>query len=421
MILPEARFEKKLSTGDPVMLGIKQKFILFKSILLLVLSCLLFTTPSFAKGKVTIKPHLDFSWQMDSNYHKSAAAKKEVYTYSVKPGLEAGYKTDKTTLTFYYAIDVLRYHDQDTIPAGSIKADDHDYAAHNGILSLQSQVTDRLLVGVEDQYLKTRDPANADTSNNAVDRFKYTINSFSPMLLYTFGDKFGVGLKYTNFDTSYDRRSEGEDSNENRGTFDFYYYLNELTSFDLNYQIWNRDYDGTTSDYDSHQVMLNINHQFNYFIFSAGAGYHTRKFDKNTHKDIDSPSWQASILGQNPPDAQGIPKSSLLVAVSQNFNNSGSGETYYTTTSLNARFTWLFYERVNFTFDGYFQNADYETGPRNDDTWKISAALDWLITDFVSLGVEGGLEERDSNQAGRDYENDYFMLNLELNYDFASR
>jgi len=386
-----------------------------------LLSFFLFTSPLFAEGKVTIKPRLDFSWQMDSNYHRSEIEEKEVYTYSVKPGFELGYKTDKTTVSLDYSVDLLKYEDQDTIPAGSINADDHDYAAHQGILSLQSHVSEKLLLGIDNLYLKTRDPANADANSNAVDRFKYTINSFSPMMVYTFGEKFSLGLKYTNLDTDYDKDIEGEDSNEDRGILDFYYYLNSQTFLDLNYQVWTRDYDGTTSDYDSHQVMLNVNHQFNYFIFSAGAGYHTRTFDKNTQKDIDGPIWQVSIFGQNPPDATGIPKSSITAALSQNFNDSGTGDTYFTSTILDIILTYLFYEKINFTLAGYFQNADYETGSRDDDTWKIYAALDWLIHDYVSLGLETGREERDSNQAGKDYENDYIMLNLKFNYDFASK
>jgi len=167
--------------------------------------------------------------------------------------------------------------------------------------------------------------------------------------------------------------------------------------------------------------MLNVNHQFNYFAVSAGAGYHTRDFDKNTLKDIESPSLQLSIFGQNPPDAEGIPKSSMLVSLTRNFNDSGSGEAYYANTRLDARFTYLYLEKLNFTLAGYFQNSDYETGLRNDDTWKVSTAVDWLIRDYVSLGIEGGREERDSNQTGKDFENDYVMLNLKLNFDFASR
>jgi len=398
-----------------------QKRIPFKSLVLLLLLFLICAPPLFAQGKVMIKPSLDFSWQIDSNYHKSDTAEKQVYTYSVKPGIELGYQTDRTTILFDYSLDILTYDDRDTIPPGSIRAEDHDYTAHKGLLSLQSQVSDRLLVGVDDLYLVTRDPANADANNNAVDRFKYTINTFSPMMLYTFGDKFGLGLKYTNLITSYDKRNQGEDSTENRGTVDFYYFLNELTSFDLNYQIWNRDYDGTTSDYDSNQVMLNVNHQFNYFTVSAGAGYHKRKFDKNTHKDIDSPSFQLSVFGQNPPDATGIPKSSMLLSLTRNFNDSGSGETYFTATRLDARLTYLYLEKLNFTLAGYLLKAEYEEGPRSDGSWKVSAAMDWQFHDYASVGIEGGLEERDSNLIGKDYANDYVMLNLKLNYDFASK
>ena len=393
----------------------------FKYIFLLLVSFLLFNTPLFAEGKMDIKPYLDFSWKIDSNYHKSETAEKGVNTYSVKPGIELGYRTDKTTLFLDYSLDVLRYDDKDTILPGSVKADDDDYVAHYGLLSLQSQVSDRVLLGVDNLYLKTRDPANADASSNAIDRFQYSMNIFSSMILYKFGEKFALGLKYTNFDTNYDKVGEGEDSKENKGTFDIYYYLNSQTSLDLNYQIWNRDYDEATSDYDSNQVMLNVNHQFNYFTFSAGVGYHSRNFDKNTHKDIDDPSWQILIFGQNPPDATGIPRSSMLVSLTRNFNDSGSGEIYFASTILDAKFTYLFLENFNATLAGNYQNSDYETGPRKDDTWKIYAALDWLIRDYVSFGIEAGKQERDSNQAGKDYENDYVMLNLKFNYDFASR
>ncbi|MDA3790828.1 MAG: outer membrane beta-barrel protein [Desulfobacula sp.] len=372
---------------------------------------------AFAEGRMVFKPVLEVGWRMDSNFHKSETNEKEVYTYNVKPGFKFGYTTGKSMVSFDYFANVLRYDDQDTILAGQLKAEDYDYISHNAMFSAQSQATDRLLVGLDNKFLKSRDPANADANSNAVDRFRYTMNTLTPRLLYKFGEKYGLGLRYTNSSTDYsdDAVGQGEDSDENRGGVSMFYYFTPKTSFDLNYQMWTRDYAKTTSDYDSQQVMVNVKHQLNYFTVSAGAGYHTRDFDQTVPSgDISKAVWKLSIMGQNPPNATGTPKSSMSLSLSSNFNDSGSGDTYYDTTRIDARFTRLFMGKINCILKGSFQNSDYETSTREDDRWLVSLGADYLINDFFSVGLEGGKEERDSNSVGKDFENDYVMFNIKF-------
>ncbi len=384
-----------------------------------VLFCLIlgFTAQgAFAEGRMIFKPVLELGWKMDSNFHKSETNAKEVYTYNVKPGFKFGYTTGKSTVSFDYFANVLRYDDQDTIPAGQLKADDYDYVGHNAMFSAQAQATDRLLVGLDNKFLKSSDPASADANSNAVDRFRYTMNNLSPRLLYKFGDKYGLGLKYTNSSTDYsdDAVGQGEDSDEDRGTFTLFYYFTPKTSFNLDYQIWTRDYAKTTSDYDSQQVMANVKHQLNKVILNAGAGYQTREFDISTEPDIESFVWKVGLTGK-------LPKTSMNLSLSQNFNDSGSGDTYYTTTRLDARFTYLALEKINFILGGSLQNADYETSTREDDRWLVSLGADYLINDTFSVGFEGGKEERDSNAVGKDFENDYVMFNIKYRPIFGAK
>ncbi len=391
---------------------------------LLLLMSGLITQSAFAQGKMLLKPHIEAGWQSDSNFHKSETNEQSVYTYNVKPGLEFGYFTDKSLITLDYWFNVLRYDDRDDVLAGQKKADEFDYTEHRGFFTAQTQATDRLLIGIDNLFWKTRDPANADANSNAVDRFKYTLNNFTPHLTYKFGDKFGLGLKYTNLITDYqdDGPGQGEDSNENRGTLTFYYYFSPKTSFDLDYQYWERDYDKTTSDYTSNQVMGNVNQQFNYFTFTGGAGYHKRDFDQTLPSgDMDRFVWKLSVTGQNPPDAVGIPRSSMYISIGSNLNDSGSGETYYNATRIDARFTHLFVEKINCTIDAWYQNSDYKTSDREDDRWFISGAVDYLINDFISAGIEGGLEQRDSNESGRDFDNQFIMLNVRFYYNMGSK
>ncbi len=386
-----------------------------------------FTAQSvFAQGRIVIEPIIETSMWTDSNFYKSENNELRVNTYSVKPGVKLGYTTDKSLVSLDYVANILRYDDKDTMPVGQLDTDEFDYVGHRALFRAQTQTTEHLLLGLDNLFIKSRDPASAETNSNAVDRYKYTMNNFSPRLLYNFGEKFGLGLKYTNLMTDYSSDvvvpGEAEDSDENRGTFTLFYYLNPATFFDLDYQIWNRDYDETSSDYDSDQVMVSVNHQFNYFTVSAGAGYHQRDFDQTVASgDIDRFIWKFSIAGQNLPGAVGIPKSSMYMDISSNLNDSGSGDDYYNAIRFNARFTYLFLEKINCNLSGWFQNSDYETSDREDDRWLLSAGADYLLNDFFTLGLEGGMEDRDSNETGRDFDNKYFMFNIKFTPNLSAK
>jgi polysaccharide biosynthesis protein VpsM len=377
-----------------------------------------------AQGRFIAKPHIQVDWQTDSNFNRSDTNEKNVYTYTVKPGINLGYTTDKTRMSLDYFFQVFRYDDQDENMPGQVDADEFDYTAHNAVFRLQNQATRRLLLGLDNTFIKTSDPASADASSNSVDRFEYNLNRFSPQANYQFGDKFSLGLRYTNLYTDYtdDGPGEGEDSTENRGGLTWLYRFTPKTSFDLDYQLWERDYDKTSVDYTSNQVMVNVKHQFNYLTFGAGAGYHNRDFDQAVPSgDIDQFVWKLSVLGQNPPDARTVPKSSVYVSFGSNLNDSGTGNTYFTSTRLDARLTYLFMEKINCILSGYYQNSEYETSTREDDRWLVSLGADYLINPLFTVGIAGGLEERDSNQAGKDFDNQYVMFKARFNYDLGSR
>ena len=378
----------------------------------------------FAEGRMIIKPHIEMGAQRDSNFHKSDENTKTVDTYYIKPGVELGYTTEKTTISLDYWLNCLNYDDQDDISAGELAADDYNYTEHQADFQAKFQPTERLALGLDNRFWKTRDPANADENSNAVDRYKYASNELSPWLQYKFAEKFGLGLAYTNKILDYDNDDESEDSDENRGTLTFYYYFNERTFFDLDYQTWHRDYDADTSDYDSQQIMVNVSHQFNYLTLAAGVGYHTRDFDNESAVsggDQDAFAWQISLFGQNPQEEVKHPKSSVYLSLGSNLNDIGTGEAYYTSTRFDAVATYLFLERLNGTLTGWYQHSDYKTSNREDDRLFFSGALDYLINDYFTVGLEAGYEDRDSNVAGKDFDNSYVMLNVKFDYDLGSK
>jgi hypothetical protein len=109
------------------------------------------------------------------------------------------------------------------------------------------------------------------------------------------------------------------------------------------------------------------------------------------------------------------------LSLSSNLNDSGTEDTYYTYTRFDAVATYLFFERINGSLTGRYQHSDYETSHREDDRIFFSGALDYLINDLFIVGLEAGLEDRDSNVDGEDFENAYVMFNIKLDYDFGSK
>ena len=397
-------------------------------LILFTLMVLSFGLPknSWAQGRLVIEPYLDVGWKYDSNFYFSDKKEKAADTYIVKPGLKFGYTTDKSLVSLDYYADIQRYDDHDdykTNTSDDETAEGQDYVGHMATFSAQSQITHRLLIGLDNVFLKTRDAANSDVNSNGVARLKYTLNTFTPRVVYNFGDKFGMGLKYTNHLTDYTDEGKGEDSYEDRGTLNLFYYFNSKMSLDLDYQYWTRDYDKASIDYDTQQFLLNFNRQINFLTFSIGAGYQARSFGDNNAgvMDFETFIWNASVQGQNETNDRGIPRTSVYLALGSRYNDNGSGNSYYEARRLDVAVSHLIMDKLNCTLAGYFQNSDYENNSREDDRWHASLRLDYFINDFFTCGLEGGLEERDSNTAGKDFEKKYLMFNLKMDYDFAPK
>ena len=380
---------------------------------------LYFPVEGLAAARFTIKPKVSTSWQVDTNFYRAEAIDREVYTYLLQPGIDLGVETAKGHLALDYTMNDYNYDDKDPIPPGEQAADEEDYIGHTARLEARYRAFDRLLLGLDNSYYKTRDPVQSDRFSNAIDRDKYFINRLTPLLFYEFGPKFSAGLRYRNTETDYDIGTR-EDSTENRGMFDLIYNLTRLTSLDLEYQHWKRDYDLTTSDYTSDQIKLIFRKQFKYFSFEVGGGSHNRDFDKPTPKDIDVFTYRIAITGQNPPAPEPW-RSHITFAAEQNFNDSGTGDSYFEAHRFSLDAGHLFEEKILVGIEGYYQISDYETAPREDKTYDISGSLGYLFTDWLTFSITVGFEERNSNLAGYDYDNRYYMAKLDFVYDLGRR
>jgi len=394
---------------------------------IVVIFSLSFSTISFGADKFNLRPKLAASWQTDSNFYKAEATKKEVYTYLVQPGLEFGYETAKSLILLDYTLNAYYYDDQDNIPAGQPAADEDDYVGHTFNFQAKTKPFDRLTLGLDNSFHKTRDPAQSDVSSNSVSRDKYSINRLTPLIFYDFENRFSLGLRYRNTQTDYDL-STNEDSKEHRGMLDLSYNFSETASFGMQYQRWDRDYDLTTSDYTSDKVMLILKKQFKHFTFAAEGGYHERDFDDAALERSHTYPYRVVVSGQNPPAPERRPRSSVSIAFEQDFNDSGTGDSYYQAHRLKLKASHIFLAKIKVAVSGSYQNSDYQrttgttpagtTELRDDDTYTINGSIGYLFTDMLTFSIGSGYEDRDSNISGKSYDNTSIWARLDFEYDF---
>lgn len=402
----------------------------FLSVIVVLVLTIAFPAAGLAQGKAVIKPKLSASWQIDDNFYKSETFEREVYTYLVKPGIELGYETAKSMVSFDYTLDAYYYDDQDLLMPGWEPADREDFVGHTGVLEMKTSPTDRLTLGLDAGYKRTRDPASSDRFSNSVDREKYDITRILPSISYHFGERFSAGIKYRHTETDYDLASR-EDSTEMRPVFDIIYNLNRTMSLDLEYQHWKRDYDLNTSDYKSDQINLIFRREYKYFVFEAGGGYHERNFEDPALEEIDVINFRIGIQGQNPPRPEEKPRSRIALSLERNLNDSGTGDNYYIADSINVGLGYTFMDKFPFDVTASYQRSDYERtfgltpagtiDLREDKTFKLKGTIGYIFNDWLLFNISAGHEERDSNLAGRDYDNTFFIAGLEFSYSLGKR
>jgi hypothetical protein len=398
------------------------------TLILFIVFMISFPVTAMSQGKFTLNPMLSTTLRSDDNFYKAETIEREVNTYLVKPGFELDYETAKSGISLDYSLNAYYYDDKDALMPGLKPADDEDYVGHTAVLDMRTKPTDRLTMGLTDSYYYTRDPAQSDVFSNSVTRNKYYINRVTPFIFYDLGPKFSMGFRYRHTQTDYSEEvSEG--STENRGMFDVVYSFNRTTSLDLEYQYWNRDYK-VSSDYESGQIRLILRKQYKYFSFEAGAGYHERNFDEPGLENIDVITYRAALIGQNPPEVS-MPRSYISLVAETNFNDSGVGNKYYEATRYSMKVGRVFMEKFPVDLEAVYQNSDYEKWVgltpagtleiREDDTTSVELKAGYILNDYMVFSVAAGNQERESNIAGRSYDNNYLLGTVDIVFRMGKR
>ena len=383
-----------------------------------------------AEWQLSIEPRVTGAVRYDSNFFKTPDNEREVITYLVAPAIGLEAESAKLKLRLDYTLEAYFYDDVDSLDEGEQSVDDQDYVGHLVAFNSRYTATSRLTVGLDDTFYLTRYPFNYDRLSDSTDRRKYWINRLTPLVYYDFENRFSAGLRFRRTDIDYDDTEQG-DLVEHRLFVDLLYNPTRSTTVDFGYQWWDVDYeaDGAT-DYESNQLKLIFEKRYTYYAFDAGIGYHYRDFDNASFSSDDTVAWLISVTGQNPPPPETTrfqgsaflrAKSHFYLAVEHNFNNLGFTFEQYTALRYTASAGHVFFDRFLARLKGYYQESDYKESSREDETFNVSASLEYLLFQRANISAVAGYEERDSNDNTFDYDNTYYVLRFDYNYDIASR
>ncbi|MFP4477554.1 MAG: hypothetical protein ACLFOY_18470 [Desulfatibacillaceae bacterium] len=409
--------------------------IVAKMVVMAVCMALLAPALSHAGPKVVIKPSISTSVRYDDNYYEAEDRERPVYTYRVSPGVEVGYQTARTQITADYTLRLHWYDDADDLQVNSqtgkleAPASDADFVGHRGVLDIRTKPLDRITLMLNENYLRTREAGQADKFSNSTSRAEYYVNRISPGIAYEWGRRFTTQARYQSERLGYVDDS-GEDSVEHRGMFDFIYHITPKSSLDMEYQIWARNYEATSSDYLSNRLAAIYRHQINHFGIEASTGYHRRDFDDTGVEDDDTFAWSLSLVGQNP-SRPNTARSWFELTAAQDYNDIGTGNEYFKASRLSLSGGHTFVRKFMVGLDMSYQRSNYlnlygvsDYNPnvlieREDDTYRVAGKLGYRPLDWLFLNLESGYETRESNWAGRDYDNAFVETTIGLAYNLG--
>ena len=358
-----------------------------------------------AETRKSITPLFMVNVQSESNFYKTTSFEIDAWTTVLQPGLEAEIETERSYASVFYTLDAYFYSGLD---------EDLDFVGHTFKLDTGSRSrSENLRVNLRDTYNRTRDPAELDYLGNSVSTSEFSINRFSPELLYHFG-RATLKLGYNNIRINYRESLGGEDSVENRAIIQYGYRFDRANAIDLNYQYWTVNYDGFYNDYDSQQAKVSYERQGKKLLLQAGTGWQGRTFDDGSQYDINNFAWDFMLR------TKGMQKTELIFRADGNLNSWSSGSGYYNATKLALTVNRDIVANLQGRFYGTYLNSNYEFIDRDDDTWSFEISLAYTVTRWMAVAGAVGSENRDSSLDTEDYDNVYGFAMLSFVYPIGT-
>ncbi len=140
---------------------------------------------------------------------------------------------------------------------------------------------------------------------------------------------------------------------------------------------------------------------------TAKVGYLTKDFDDGSRDDFSGSSWEVGVTWRP------LTYSAVDLTTSRSTSEQTTGtDDYVLTKDFGIAWTHDWGVRLSTKFDAKWAWDEYNTTDREDDRSTYGMGLTYALNRWLDLGASYRYLERDSSAAGKDYDNNTFMLTV---------
>ncbi len=369
-------------------------------------------------GSFKIKPSVDLSESFDSNIYATSTSKQEDFITKIRPLLSVQSDWSRHALGFNASSDLGYYADNKDENYG-------DYSA--GVSGRLDILRETFLLGTASSAHLHEDRGNPNSNAAANEPTEYTHNNAGVSVIRNLrkvslkldGDFNQYNFENDETDAGTVLDNSGRDRNEYKATARIgYEIIPEYEAF-LRTSLNERDYNnevsvgGTNRDSKGYEVVagtaLNLGGKTKGEIF---AGYLQQNYDSAALEDIGGVQYGADVLWS----VTGLTSVKLGVAreVQETVQTGSSG---YISTLYSARVEHEILYNLLAGIKASYNVNDYESTSgtdRSDDIVGTGVELKYLLNRHASVLTSYNYTNRDSNQAGQDYNQSVVMIGIRI-------
>jgi len=341
----------------------------------------------------------------------------------IMPALGLDYSLhERGNVSFNYTGDLAYYSDNGN----------NDWQTHKGEFNFNYQAPGGIILDINTIHTDAEDPyGNLELYRIGL-KTKRRGNDLKAKITYGFGDRFQILGYYNGYKQDYDlERDYTQDWDVNEFGVGFQMRLLPKTWGFFRYYFGERDYfthpaatgvnESNDADFDWKRVNFGV-------TWETGAklegelnfGYQLMDYENAADVGGDRYDAKDTWIAATSITYTATPTIGLALSLTRALRETGSSDNeYFEDTGIGINMQKVIKSKFILTVGGVYSVNDYNTPltrPREDDSYRVNAGLDYQIRERLTAGVGYRYEKKDSNYSANDYTDTQFIISFNAVY-----
>ena len=348
----------------------------------------------------------------------SEAEESDLITHFM-PALGLDYSLhERGNVSFYYTGDFAYYSDNDK----------NDWQTHKGEFNFNYWAPRGIILDINTIHIDAEDPyGNLELYRIGLKTERQN-SDIKAKIAYGFGNRFKILAYYNYYKQDYDlERDYTQDWDVNEFGAGFQMRLLPKTWGFFRYYFGERDYfthpagtgvtESNDSDFDWNRVNIGLTWERGPKLEGElNFGYQLMDYKNTVDVEGDRYDSKDTWIAATSITYTATPTIGLALSLTRGLRETGSSDNeYFEDTGIGVNMKKMIKSKFILNAGGVYSANDYNlpvTRPREDESYKISIGLDYLIQDWLTAGVGYTYEKKDSNYGINDYTDTRFIISL---------